>query len=386
MLISEYIKDNRCGEKSKLYFKKLEEIKQEFINRDLEYLLLTTWDEEISCMMKTGRDLDKLKYRDGFKEINNLFDSISEEIRDEYKEKDTYTMFFSSCSKEKYYIACELANSAYKHIILPNIFEDDKSVNHKVVFKKEQKKEIALMLKLISSYMQHGFSGYKIYDTDIKFIENLCLFEGKKVCYPKPNNLTHFLGDISRSDNDPIEILHARNVINKIMEKGYFDNEFELVYFLRGKIMTPMQNKYEKIDTSSLEKINYLEEKALIQKKMILNDEMAYKWKSEINMFKVICKKFKDATHQYRPEWLNGQTLDVFVPSINLAFEYQGQQHFKSVDFFGGEETLEKNKLRDKKKKRLCDENNVKLIYWNYDEPITTIVLKKKLKENNVEL
>ncbi|MDN9181960.1 hypothetical protein KLJ11_14620, partial [Clostridioides difficile] len=72
--------------------------------------------------------------------------------------------------------------------------------------------------------------------------------------------------------------------------------------------------------------------------------------------------------------------------SINLAFEYQGQQHFKSVDFFGGEETLEKNKLRDKKKKRLCDENNVKLIYWNYDEPITTIVLKKKLKENNVEL
>ncbi|MDX5710309.1 hypothetical protein SIK47_04130, partial [Clostridioides difficile] len=89
--------------------------------------------------------------------------------------------------------------------------------------------------------------------------------------------------------------------------------------------------------------------------------------------------------HQYRPEWLNGQTLDVFVPSINLAFEYQGQQHSKSIDFFGGNEALEKNKLRDKKKKKLCDENNVKIIYWNYDEPITTVVLKKKLKENNVE-
>ncbi|MDX5712373.1 hypothetical protein SIK47_14810, partial [Clostridioides difficile] len=116
MLISKYIKDNRCVKKSRLYFKKLEGIKQEFIDRNLEYLLLTTWDEEISCMMKTGRDLDKLKYRDGFKEINNLFDRILEEIRDEYKEKDTYTMFFSSCSKEKYYIACELATSAYKHI------------------------------------------------------------------------------------------------------------------------------------------------------------------------------------------------------------------------------------------------------------------------------
>lgn len=46
---------------------------------------------------------------------------------------------------------------------------------------------------------------------------------------------------------------------------------------------------------------------------------------------------------------------------------------------------MKKNKLRDKKKKKLCDENNVKIIYWNYDEPITTVVLKKKLKENNVE-
>ena len=77
MLISEYIKDNRCVKKSKLYFKKLERIKQEFIDRDLEYLLLTSWDEETSCMTKTRRDLDKLKYRDGFKErkryIYNVF-------------------------------------------------------------------------------------------------------------------------------------------------------------------------------------------------------------------------------------------------------------------------------------------------------------------------
>ena len=41
-----------------------------------------------------------------------------------------------------------------------------------------------------------------------------------------------------------------------------------------------------------------------------------------------------------------------------------------SVDYFGGDETLEKTKLRDNIKTKYCEDNHIKLIripYWDFD-------------------
>ena len=54
-----------------------------------------------------------------------------------------------------------------------------------------------------------------------------------------------------------------------------------------------------------------------------------------------------------------------------LAIEYDGIQHFKPVEYFGGVESLKKVQERDKRKNRFCEENNIKLIripYWQFDE------------------
>ena len=60
----------------------------------------------------------------------------------------------------------------------------------------------------------------------------------------------------------------------------------------------------------------------------------------------------------------------MFIPSINTAFEYQGAQHYTSVDYFGGEEQLKKQKNLDLKKKKLCKENGVTLWkYWHLTVP-----------------
>ena len=48
---------------------------------------------------------------------------------------------------------------------------------------------------------------------------------------------------------------------------------------------------------------------------------------------------------------------------LNVGFEYQGIQHQKPIEFFGGEEGFKKRKELDSKKKQLCDKNNCKLIY-----------------------
>ena len=67
--------------------------------------------------------------------------------------------------------------------------------------------------------------------------------------------------------------------------------------------------------------------------------------------------------------WLKKQSLDIYLPNYNIAIECQGTQHFEPVDFGGNgiEEALilfEKNKERDRRKKRLCQENNVTLVYY----------------------
>ena len=70
---------------------------------------------------------------------------------------------------------------------------------------------------------------------------------------------------------------------------------------------------------------------------------------------------------------------------MNIAFEYQGKQHFEPVEIFGGEENFKKGQERDKIKKELSEKNGIKLIYVNYWEDITTNLIKEKLKDNNID-
>lgn len=64
-----------------------------------------------------------------------------------------------------------------------------------------------------------------------------------------------------------------------------------------------------------------------------------------------------------QPKWLNRQHIDVYFPKRNIAIEYQGGQHQKPVEYFGGEKTFEKLKELDRRKKELCEKHGCKLIY-----------------------
>jgi hypothetical protein len=62
--------------------------------------------------------------------------------------------------------------------------------------------------------------------------------------------------------------------------------------------------------------------------------------------------------------------FDFYLPKYNICIEYNGEQHYKAFDFFGGEKTLEYNQLRDDIKLKYCSENNIKLVLIKYDENI----------------
>jgi hypothetical protein len=65
--------------------------------------------------------------------------------------------------------------------------------------------------------------------------------------------------------------------------------------------------------------------------------------------------------------WLKKQHLDFYLPEYNIAIECQGEQHFTAIKHFGGEANLKDTIRRDLKKKKICEKNGIKILYYtNY--------------------
>lgn len=106
------------------------------------------------------------------------------------------------------------------------------------------------------------------------------------------------------------------------------------------------------------------------------------RWKSEALMFTIVKALFNNhiVQREASPLWLGRQRLDVFVPEIKLAIEYQGAQHFQAVDLFGGDHGFRRAVERDALKKRLCEQNGVTLVYVLHSDPLTPAFIKRRLQ------
>jgi hypothetical protein len=98
-----------------------------------------------------------------------------------------------------------------------------------------------------------------------------------------------------------------------------------------------------------------------------------------INIISNIYKSSKIIKH-YRPSWLEGLELDVFLPEENIGFEYQGQQHFYPIKAWGGESALQALRKRDQRKRIICKNLGVKLIEIDFTEPLEAGYILKKIK------
>ena len=95
------------------------------------------------------------------------------------------------------------------------------------------------------------------------------------------------------------------------------------------------------------------------------------RWKSEQKAYAIVKEHYPDAKFQYQPDFLFGQRLDIYIPSKKTAIEYQGRQHYEPVNFFGGSAGYLSNLKRDARKKSRCRANGIKILYWDYDKPVT---------------
>ena len=57
------------------------------------------------------------------------------------------------------------------------------------------------------------------------------------------------------------------------------------------------------------------------------------------------------------------ERLNIWLPDVNVAIEYQGAQHQAPVGHFGGEQGFRETRRRDLRKAQLCRENGCRLLY-----------------------
>ena len=100
---------------------------------------------------------------------------------------------------------------------------------------------------------------------------------------------------------------------------------------------------------------------------------------SEMEIEQILCEHKILYIRQKRFDWLGKMSLDFYLPNYGIAIECQGKQHFESVDYFGGNESIENTKERDLRKKQLCEKHNIKILYYaNYIYPFPYNVFNDK--------
>lgn len=58
--------------------------------------------------------------------------------------------------------------------------------------------------------------------------------------------------------------------------------------------------------------------------------------------------------------------IDFYLPQLNIAIEYNGEQHYIPKEFFGGEMRFNRQLLRDEYIRTYCRDNSIKLLEISY--------------------
>lgn len=98
----------------------------------------------------------------------------------------------------------------------------------------------------------------------------------------------------------------------------------------------------------------------------ICAQELCY---SETRLFEELKKLLPQYTiiRQQKFPWLTkNKSLDIYIEELDLAIEYQGEQHFWPIEYFGGKNKFIKTQLLDNEKYNECKNNNIKLLYFSF--------------------
>jgi hypothetical protein len=104
-------------------------------------------------------------------------------------------------------------------------------------------------------------------------------------------------------------------------------------------------------------------------------------WITETELYNLVRELvYPDEVIQHaRLPWLGRQHLDILVPEHRLAIEYMGEQHHEAVTRFGGEDGLRYRQSLDERKRMLCLENGIRLIYVSPEDEISSPAIEERI-------
>lgn len=126
------------------------------------------------------------------------------------------------------------------------------------------------------------------------------------------------------------------------------------------KIICPEHGEFEQTPNSHLRGNGCVKCKTNISK----GEQKIIDWLKEHNIKYVPQHTFPDCKYKKL------LPFDFYLPEYNMCIEYQGSQHYRISECWGGEEKLKLVQLRDKIKTNYCKDNNIKLLRIKYNENI----------------
>ena len=352
----------------------IEKIKDDFIESGYERFLwretVVEWDD---AKRTTRKEIEVESYVSN--DLTNRFINQFSDI-----DSSDVVFIYPESYTPNYFLIQELVKNAKADYIIENLLPEDDTINHLAVFDSNASEKIQLMNHLVySAVLGENFGGYKLLGIHLCYYLELCADNSLIYTMQVPNDLMHFQGYVTRKDTNPYIIYDTRKNIENLIKKGYFHSEFELYLNLKNTLMPFLQKMYQNSQKYNSESYDWKTAVSVLKGDLIERGIIKSKWKNEQSLFLLVKKIYTDAIYQYRPPWLSPQSLDIYIPKLNIAIEYQGIQHYTSVDFFGGKLSFEHRQTLDERKRNLCREKNIRLIEWNYNIEINNKNLKSMI-------
>ena len=366
-------------EEHESYQKDFEDLREEYISNDYErFLVQLSWSDlpyrYATMELIENDELPSNPYVDAFL---SQFDDIDTDRK--------ACFLFPESFVSQFFVITEVCRQAEVFRPVNSLFPDEEKVQYLAVFDKENMDDVLLMYHMLyTNTSQEVFGGYSLYDYSLSWYQTHLWQDGVVLRSPYlPDRLAKFQGNLPFHHN-PVKTVHVRRNIEHILECGYFRSELEFFLSLTRVIMPFFQWWYTDLalyEEKDGLRVNWRLARTKIRTKLTAEGIIKPKWKHELSLFHAVRGFYPDTLYQYRPDWLGRQSLDLYIPSLSTAIEYQGVQHYLPVEFFGGEEALSQRRDLDRVKKELCEANSVRLIEWPYSVDPTDKNVRKMLCE-----
>ena len=366
-------------EEHESYQKDFEDLREEYVSNSYERFLVQLSWSDLAYRYETMKLIENDELPS-----NPYVDAFLGQFKDIDTDRKACFLFPESFVSQ-FFVIAEVCRQAEVFRPVNSLFPDEEKVHYLAVFDKENMDTVLLMYHLLyTNTSQEVFGGYSLYDYSLSWYQTHLWQDGVVLRSPYlPDRLAKYQGNLPFHHN-PVKTVHVRRNIEHILECGYFKSELDFFLSLTRVIMPFFQWWYTDLalyeERDGL-RANWRLARTKIRTKLTAEGVIKPKWKHELSLFHTVRRLYPDTLYQYRPDWLGRQSLDLYIPSLRTAIEYQGIQHYLPVEFFGGEEALSQRRDLDRVKKELCTANSVQLIEWPYSVDPTDKNVRKMLCE-----